>query len=176
MIGKALGVTDRDLQKNELINRKAFDIVNKSTNIEQLKIDLTSYIKQTLKNNSSSQKPKEISDDDFVNLQVDQIANPWMQYFIKYNPEPTLEKVRCPVLAINGEKDLQVPPKENLKSIKTALSKGGNKKVTTKEIQNLNHLFQECKTGSPMDYATIEQIFSPTALTVILKWLQIQTK
>ena len=137
---------------------------------------MTNYIKQTLKNNSTSQKPKEISDDDFVKLQVEQIANPWMQYFIKYNPEPTLEKVRCPVLAINGANDLQVPPKENLKAIKKALSKGGNKKVTTKEIPNLNHLFQECNTGSPVEYAKIEQTFSPTALTEILKWLQIQTK
>ena len=176
LIGKASGVSDVDLQKSELINRKAFDIVKKSTDIGQLKTDLTKYIKQALKDNPNPEKPKEMSDDDFVKLQVEEIANPWMQYFIKYNPEPTLEKVKCPVLALNGEKDLQVPPKENLKAIRTALEKGGNKKVTMKEIPNLNHLFQECKTGSPEEYATIEQTFSPTALTEILKWLQIQTK
>jgi fermentation-respiration switch protein FrsA (DUF1100 family) len=99
-----------------------------------------------------------------------------MQYFIKYNPRPALEKVKCPVLAINGEKDLQVPPKENLEAIKNALEKAGNKKVTIKELPNLNHLFQECKTGSLDEYATIEQTFSPTALTEILKWVQTQTK
>jgi fermentation-respiration switch protein FrsA (DUF1100 family) len=107
---------------------------------------------------------------------VKQIATPWMQYFIKYNPAPALEKVKCPVLAINGEKDLQVTPKENLEAIKKALTKGGNKKVTIKEFPNLNHLFQECKTGLPDEYATIEQTFSPTSLTEILKWLQTQTK
>ena len=99
-----------------------------------------------------------------------------MQYFIKYNPATALEKVKCPVLAINGEKDLQVPPKENLEAIKKALTKGGNKIVTTKELKNLNHLFQECTTGSPDEYSKIEQTFSPTALTEILKWLQTQTK
>ena len=176
LIGKASGISDDDLQKSKLTNRKVFDIVNKSSNLEKLNLDLTNYIKQTLKDNLNTGKPVGMSDDEFVNLQVKQIANPWMQYFIKYNPAPTLEMVKCPVLAINGEKDLQVPPKENLEAIKSALSKGGNKKVTTKVLPNLNHLFQECKTGSPDEYATIEQTFSPTALSEILKWLQMQTK
>lgn len=176
LIGKASGVSEEDLQKNELTNRKVFDIVNKSSNPEQLNIDLTSYIKQTLKDNPNAKKPAGMSDDDFVKLQVNQIANPWMQYFIKYNPAPTLEKVKCPVLALNGEKDLQVPPKENLGAIKKALTKGGNTKVTIKELPNLNHLFQECKTGLTDEYATIEQTLSPIALTEILTWIKTQMK
>jgi uncharacterized protein len=176
LIGKASGVSNEDLQKSELENRKVFEIVNNSTNLEKLNIDLTDFIKQTLKDNPNAEKPEGMSDDDFVKLQVKQIATPWMQYFIKYNPAPALEKVKCPVLAINGEKDLQVPPKENLEAIKKALTKGGNKKVTIKELPNLNHLFQECKTGSPEEYADIEQTFSPTALTEILEWIKIQTK
>jgi len=63
-------------------------------------------------------------------MPINQITTPWMQYFIKYNPSPALERVACPVLALNGEKDLQVPPKENLEAIKNALTKGGNKKST----------------------------------------------
>lgn len=176
LIGKVSGVSDEDLLKSELTNRKVFDIVNQSNSLEQLKTDLTNYLKQTLKDDPNAEKPEGMSDDDLVKLQVNQIANPWMHYFIKYDPAPTLEKVKCPVLALNGEKDLQVPPKENLEAIKKALAKGGNKKVTTKELPNLNHLFQECKTGSPNEYATIEQTFSPTALTEILKWIQVQTK
>jgi pimeloyl-ACP methyl ester carboxylesterase len=175
LIGKASGISDVDLQKNEIENRKIFDIVNESNNLEQLNNELTIYLTQSLNDNPEG-KPAGMSDDDFVKLQVKQIANPWMQYFIKYDPTPALEKVKCPVLAINGEKDLQVPPKENLEAIKKALTKGGNKKVTTKEFPNLNHLFQECKTGSPDEYATIEQTFSPTALTEILNWIQTQTK
>lgn len=175
LIGKASGISDVDLQKNEIENRKIFDIVNESNNLEQLNNELTIYLTQSLNDNPEG-KPAGMSDDDFVKLQVKQIANPWMQYFIKYDPTPALEKVKCPVLAINGEKDLQVPPKENLEAIKKALTKGGNKKVTTKEFPNLNHLFQECETGSPDEYATIEQTFSPTALTEILNWIQTQTK
>lgn len=176
LIGKASGISDADLQKAKMINSGAFEIVAKSTSAEQLKTDLTSYIKQALKESPNAQKPEGMSEDDFVKLQVNQISNPWMLYFIKYNPAIALEKVKCPVLAINGEKDLQVPPKVNLEAIKNALTKGGNKKVTTIELPNLNHLFQECKTGSPAEYATIGQTFSPIALTEILKWIQMQTK
>ena len=176
LIGKASGISDEDLVKNELSNRKAFDIINQSTSNAQLNIDLTNFIKQSLKDSPNTEIPGGMSEDDFVKLQVNQITNPWMQCFIKYNPAPTLEKVKCPVLALNGAKDLQVPPKENLEAIKEALIKGGNKKATIKELQNLNHLFQECKTGLPQEYSTIEQTFSPTALTEILNWLQTQTK
>lgn len=176
LIGKSAGINDEDLTKIELTNRKVFDIVKESNSLDILSNDLTTYIKQNLKNNLNPSKPEGLSDDDFVKLQIKQIANPWMQYFIKYNPATTLEKVKCPVLAINGSKDLQVPPKENLEAIKSALAKGGNKKVTIKELPNLNHLFQECETGSPAEYSSIEQTFSPIALTEILKWIQIETK
>jgi uncharacterized protein len=176
LIGKASGGSDENLLKIEFENRKAFDIVKKSNSTEQLNIDLTNFIKQNLVENPNTKIPDGMSNDDFVNLQVKAIATPWMQYFIKYNPIPALEKVKCPVLAINGEKDLQVPPKENLAAIKNALTKGGNKKVTIKEFPNLNHLFQECITGSPDEYATIDQTISPIALEAITKWIKTQTE
>lgn len=176
LIGKASGLSHEVLQKNEITNRKVFDMVNKSKDLELLKKDLTKFLQQEAKENPSAEKPAEMSADDFILAQVQQIINPWMLYFIKYNPAQTLEKVKCPVLALNGEKDLQVPPKENLEAIKKSLTKGGNKSVTTKELPNLNHLFQECQTGAPSEYATIEQTFSPAALIEILNWIQIQTK
>lgn len=90
-----------------------------------------------------------------------------MQYFIRFNPTNVLKKVTCPVLAVNGSKDLQVPPKENLEAIRNDLERAGNRKITTKIFPNLNHLFQECETGLPSEYATIEQTFSPSALSEI---------
>jgi|TARA_B100001971_G_C18220110_1_gene556548 hypothetical protein len=176
LIGKASGISDADLQKAKVINKGAFDIVLKSSNTDSLRIELTSYIKQAIKDNPESEKPAGISEDDYVKLQVNQLTSPWMKYFIKYNPAPILEKVKCPVLAINGEKDLQVPAKINLDTIKKALEKGGNENVTTKELSNLNHLFQECKTGSPSEYATIEQTFSPIALEETSNWILKQIK
>jgi pimeloyl-ACP methyl ester carboxylesterase len=176
LIGKASGLSDSDLQKAKEINTGAFEIITRSTGSEQLKTDLTNYITLSLKDSPDAQKPEGMSEAVYIKKQVDQITSPWMVYFIKYNPAEALLKVKCPVLAINGEKDLQVPPKENLEAIKKALAKGGNKKVTAIELPGLNHLFQECKTGSPSEYAIIEQTFSPTALTEVLKWIKLQTK
>ena len=99
-----------------------------------------------------------------------------MRHFIQYDPSLALESVKCPVLALNGEKDLQVSSKENLEAIKNSLTKGGNKKVTIKELPGLNYLFQESKTGLPTEYATIGQTFSPTALIEISNWINEQTR
>lgn len=172
LIGRAVGISEEQLKKNEVVNKKVFGLVNKAKNQEQLRADLTMLIKKTLK--ESSEKIEGMTDEEYTKLQVDLITDPWMRYFIKYDPAPKLEEVKCPVLAINGEKDLQVPPKENLEAIEKALLKGGNEKVTIKQLPNLNHLFQECETGSPDEYEEIEQTFSPKALEEILVWMQSQ--
>lgn len=90
-----------------------------------------------------------------------------MLYLLRHDPTAILERVDCAVLALNGEKDLQVPPEENLSAIQAALEKGRNKNSTIKEFTNLNHLFQECKTGVTCEYSTIEQTFAPVVLTTI---------
>lgn len=172
LIGRASGIPEVELQKSQEINRGAFDIVVKSTNQGALKTDLTNYLTQKLKESPVDQKPAGMSESDFINTQVDQITSPWMQYFIKYDPAPALEKVKCRILALNGEKDLQVPAKQNLPAIKAALLKGKNKSVTVIELPNLNHLFQECKTGLPNEYAQIEQTISPAVLEEITKWIK----
>jgi pimeloyl-ACP methyl ester carboxylesterase len=171
LIGRASGISEKDLKTSKKINRKIFDKVLKSSDTEKLKTDLTTYIKQAIKENPEMEIPQGMSADDLIKAQVNQIATPWMLYFIKYDPKTALKKVKCPVLALNGEKDLQVPPKENLVPIKNALLKSGNKNVTTIEFRGLNHLFQECNTGSPSEYGIIEQTFAPSALEEIKNWI-----
>ena len=174
LIGRASGVSESDLQKSKEINSTAFDMVIKSTNPEKLKSELTNYLTQKSKESPDSQKAAEMSDSIMIKAQVDQITSPWMLYFLRYDPVPALEKVKCRVLALNGEKDLQVPPKQNLPAIKAAVIKGGNSNVTSVELPDLNHLFQECTTGLPGEYAQIEQTFSPKALEEITRWIKLK--
>jgi hypothetical protein len=176
LIGKAMNMSESDLLKAKTINRGAFDIVLYNTDTEKMKKEMVDYFKQVIKDNPDMEKAEGMSEEDLINFQVDALINPWMRYFIRYHPGEMLEKVECPVLAINGEKDLQVPPGINLSEIQKALHKGGNMNVTIKEMPGLNHLFQECETGSPSEYAAIDQTFSPTALKVVLEWIQKQTK
>ncbi len=111
-----------------------------------------------------------------IESQLKILLSPWFRYFIKYDPYPTLKKVKCPVLAINGEKDLQVPPKENLSAIEQALKEGGNENYKIIEMPELNHLFQHSKTGAPIEYGNIEETFSEDAMKVIADWILEVTK
>ncbi|MDR2773267.1 MAG: alpha/beta fold hydrolase [Tannerella sp.] len=174
---QASGAGKEVIKQSKITNTEIFNIVLRSTDTKQLKTDLTDYFKKILKNIPDNEKTNVIPDDDnFITSKVESVANPWIQYFIKYDPAPALEKVKCPVLALNGEKDMQVPAIVNLEAIKAALEKGGNRNVTIREIPGLNHLFQECKTCLITEYASIEQTFSPVALDEILKWIKMQTK
>lgn len=75
------------------------------------------------------------------------------------------------MLALNGEKDLLVPPESNLTAIEKALTEGGNKNFKTMELKNLNHLFQSCETGAITEYAQIEETISPTVLEILRDWI-----
>ena len=102
-------------------------------------------------------------------------ATPWLRYFLNYDPRPTLLKVHVPVLAINGEKDLQVPAREDLEAIEQALKDGGNRDYKIVLLPNLNHLFQTTKTGAPSEYAQIEETIAPAALQTIGDWIVAHT-
>ena len=71
-----------------------------------------------------------------------------------------------------GEKDLQVAPKENIEGIQKAIKVDGNSELTTKIYPDLNHLFQHAKTGSPSEYATIEETFSEEVLKDMVEWME----
>jgi pimeloyl-ACP methyl ester carboxylesterase len=103
--------------------------------------------------------------------QLQMVLTPWFRHFLDFDPRPVLRKVTCPVLALNGEKDVQVDARANLKAIEAALREGGNKDVTVQEFPNLNHLFQTCKTGAVSEYGTIEETLAPVVLDTIAKWV-----
>ena len=109
-----------------------------------------------------------------VGIQITQITSPWFRYFLTYDPAVALRKVTCPVLVLNGSLDKQVLPDQNLPPIRKALEQAGNKHVEIDELPGLNHLFQTAKTGSPAEYAGIEETMSPVALEKMAAWIQSQ--
>ena len=106
-----------------------------------------------------------------LQAQVRTMTSPWFRYLLDYDPLPALQKTLCPVLALNGQKDLQVPPKENLSKIQKALQDAGNQDSQTSEMPGLNHLFQHCPTGSPSEYGAIEETMAPEALDAVSTWV-----
>ena len=103
-------------------------------------------------------------------------SSPWFRYFLAFDPAPTLAKVRCPVLAIIGENDLQVPYRQNLPAILAALEAGGNRDHTVTSLPRLNHLFQTSSTGAPAEYGSIEETIAPAALELVSNWMLTRTR
>ena len=102
---------------------------------------------------------------------LQQATIPWVNYFLKYDPKPTLNKVKVPVLLIFGEKDQQVTVEQNKEVMLQALSEGGNMKVTVEVFKDANHLFQKAITGSASEYFTLDKNFIPELLPFITDWV-----
>ena len=167
LILKSAGNSEERIQSELNLSRGAFDIIKSSQNPDSIKSDLLSYFSESMKD---APLPEGTSIEEFLEPQLAQLTSPWFQYFLSYDPTTSLSKVQCPVLAINGEKDLQVPP-NNLQLIHAALVKGGNKNVTVSEFPGLNHLFQTSETGAVNEYATIEETMAPVVLKRITDWI-----
>ena len=104
-------------------------------------------------------------------MMIQQILTPWFRTFLSLDPKTYLQKTHCAVFALNGAKDLQVPADKNLAAIEKYLTKAGNKNYQLQKLPNLNHLFQNCQSGSPEEYSKIEETFSPAALLMIKDWI-----
>lgn len=171
-IAKQSGATEEVLKFNKSITDKLYEVILSENEIDSVeyktKKSLIKYRDELVESKNSY--AMYVSDN-----MIDQIAslgkNKWMNTFIKTNPQEHLHKVICPVLALNGSKDLQVLPKLNLNGIESALKKANNSDVTIKELEGLNHLFQTAETGLLDEYETIEETFSPIALAIIKDWI-----
>lgn len=97
------------------------------------------------------------------------LNNPWLNYFIDYDPTADIKATKCPAMAINGAKDVQVIASINLQGIKAALPDNAHNLI--KEYPNLNHLFQSCTTGMADEYSTIEETISPDVLKDMTDWI-----
>ena len=151
--------------------RKAIAIVTSNKSESAIKIELTKHYNDFLRPILTSLNVPEKNMNLFIANQLKTSLKPWSRYFLQYNPADEIEKLQIPVLSLNGSKDSQVNAKINQEGIRNALIKGGNKDYKIIELENLNHFFQECKTGKMDEYRKIEQTFSPTALKEISNWI-----
>jgi len=105
---------------------------------------------------------------------IPESAYTWMRYFVMFDPSSLFESIKCPVLALNGEKDCQVRPEDNIKAIKKGLFTAGNANTKTMILPGLNHLFQNCETGLPNEYGIIEETFDQKTLDMMAEWIRQQ--
>lgn len=176
---EANGASDDLIARNRAVQESLFLVINQETHSKVVKDKLTSIIEEFFKGLSEEEKKIiEISEENlevYIHDRFRRLHSPWFRFYLNFDPGTALQKVTCPVLAINGEKDVQVKPKENLHAIIGALKAGGNKNYTVKELPNLNHLLQTAETGNISEYGKIEETMSPTALQIIGDWILEQT-
>ena len=115
--------------------------------------------------------PAAQQDESQVQAAVDQALDPWMRYFLAFDPRPALSAVRAPVLALSGELDLQVDGQQSMTAIAEALEAGGNREVTLRSLPGHNHLFQRASTGRIDEYSAIEETVSPEVLEQVRDWI-----
>ena len=162
LIEKAGGASDRAVQDGRLMQERLFAMLKRDADSAQVAADVRRILEE-------SGLPPEA-----VEAQAEWVTSPWFRYFLTYDPAPALEEVDVPVLALFGEKDLQVPAETNRAAIEAALERGGNEAFTTDVLDDLNHLFQTSETGSPSEYARIEETMAPAALETIADWIREQ--
>jgi uncharacterized protein len=163
LIAQAGGLSDVQIASSLAFDRKAYSLVREEHDPADLEKKLNDLVR--VSGLAASLPPPALKS------QIRLIGSPWFRFFLDYDPAATLKKVTCPVLALDGDKDLQVPSAENLPLIQSALEAGDNQSFEVKEMPGLNHLFQRSETGSPSEYGVIQETFSPEALNKITTWL-----
>lgn len=174
MIAKSMGEDENEIKKMLAINQKVFaEILNLTKeNKSEIEIKVSQIIQNSIDNDTTFSLPRNVTKSKFIESQLRQLFNPWIVAFIKYDPLPALQKVKCPVLALNGTEDLQVPAGVNLDLIKKSLNEAGNLNVKTKSFEKMNHLFQECNKCTLEEYGELNQSFSPLVLEEISTWIK----
>jgi hypothetical protein len=169
-ISRISGVDEKEIEESVSVNKKLFSILKKEADNNKASEKMLSAYKEILKKQKTSPEDTEKS-----LKQIQTSLNPstltWLRYFIATDPALYWKKVSCPVLALNGSKDLQVAADANLQAIEKALKSGGNQNVKTVKLEGLNHLFQHAEKGLPAEYGNIEETFSPEALKIISDWI-----
>jgi uncharacterized protein len=163
LILRAAGVNDGEVARTLAFNKQTYAFVRQEKDPAALEAKLMELVRTT---SVGAVLPPAA-----VQTQVRLLVSPWFRFFLDYDPVPALQKTLCPLLALNGEKDLQIPPKENLAKIQKALQDAGNHDFQTTELPGLNHLFQHAPTGSPTEYGGILESMAPEALNAISDWV-----
>ena len=177
---KIAGASESVIKENNALQEKVNDALKNDKDFESVSKDLTAFEEKDFWNLSPEIRASILDKDAFIQskvlAQMKIFNNPWFRYFIKYDPAPTLENVKVPVLMTFGELDLQVSVAQNKTIMEEALKRGRNKNFKSIVFPKANHLYQTAKTGSPGEYAELPKEFVPGFLETISSWILETTK
>lgn len=170
-IAVTAGAGEQTVAANAALQKEIFRILREEPDPQKVESRVRSTLAQAVEPLTAEQRAALGLSESAIETQVRNVTSPWFRDFVQHDPRPTLRAVKCPVLAVNGEKDLQVAAKANLEAIRQSLEAGGNRRFRTVELPGLNHLFQTAQTGAVGEYATIEETMNPAALELVATWI-----
>ena len=176
LIQRISGIDQETNTSTLALLKKINTIAVAETDSKQAEAKIKTAIDQHVASMSEARRKAFAPVEESIKTRLALYTSPWYRYFISFDPAVVLAKVKVPVLALNGERDLQVPYEANLNGIASGLKAAKNNDVTVRSIPHLNHLFQSSMTGLPSEYQTIEETISPAVLKIISDWITSHTR
>jgi len=170
---RANGASEEAISGNQRIQRAIFDVVKQGLEPDEtyrrvvgaIEEEMAKLPEETQQLLSAELTPQA------VDAQARAVSTEWFRDFITFDPADALRKVKVPVLALYGGKDLQVPPGPNVEALRAAMRRAGNSDLTVVELPGLNHLFQTADKGTVDEYSRIEETFAPAAMDAVADWI-----
>lgn len=167
-----MGIPAPSVEKLSDVRKQVFEILRANPNdsifIEQLRAQTPAIVTAF----TASEKMMLGMDEATFADQFSTMATPWYRYFLDYDPYPALEATTCPILALNGDLDVQVLADPNLTKLEALFEEGGHPASKAVLLEGLNHMFQPAETGLPLEYSSIETTFDSATLELMIEWIQ----
>lgn len=169
-IYRASGYTDEaSLRRYGEYLSGLYEIIIRNGSSEKTLYLLQMYIQGWLPRFSTSEQRLFQINADVTSPAMKELTGNWFVRFIRFDPGDYIPRIQCPVLAINGAKDVQVAAGPNLKGYTDQVK--DKAKLTTREYSELNHLFQHCSSGLPAEYGKITETISEEVLKDMGEWI-----
>jgi hypothetical protein len=175
LIAQAMGLPVEQLEYNRLVQQRLFTAIKEEASAparhaRMRAVLLAQFAEVPAEERAALGLTPQVQDE-WIATQIEEMGGPWFRYFLLHDPRPVLRRVRQPVLALNGELDLQVPASVNLRAVEAALREGGNTDVTAESIPRLNHLFQTAAVGIPAEYGQLPETMSAVVMERVASWI-----
>jgi len=174
-IMRADSTSEENIRKALATSNIVYRLALSGDHQDEIRKELRAAAVDQINSMPEAQRKAITNEEEFIRVNVEAkmkpLESPWFKFFLAYDPAPALEKVKCPILALFGGLDTQVPAALNKPAMKSALDKGGNKDCTFKVFPNADHLFLSAKTGSPSEYSSLKKEFVPGFLDTMTDWI-----
>ena len=173
-IARAAGQIDQEvIDANRAFQRRTFEILREEADDEAASRKIRALVDEEVDRLTKGQDPALA--EALKRSTTHMATNRWFRSLLDYDPVEPLDEVDAPMLFLFGERDVQVPPEENIRRIREQLGDRAER-VSIEVEPKLNHLFQESESGSIAEYSLLEQTISPAVLERIGEWLDEHAK